>query len=438
LLDYGFKGKLYALNPRGGEVWGLRMHASIRDIPESVDYVISCIPASKALQLIEDCAVKGVRVVQFFTSGFSEAGTEMGKQLERKISNLARQKGITVVGPNCVGVYCPEGGISYVSDFPKESGSVALICQSGGNTTYLVREAARRGVRFSKVVSYGNAADVDESDLLAYLAGDPHTTIILAYIEGVKDGQRFSRVLREAAKINPIVVLKSGITESGASAAASHTGALSGADRVWDGLLRQVGAVRVYTLDELIDMAVTFSYLPPLSGRRAGVLGLGGGATVIATDECIGAGLIVPRFPQATCRKLSSFLGSGAGMISNNPIDISPKAAKLGFYNTLNILADYYGIDLIMVHFPLGLVWVSPHNKLLDPLLNDVIKAHKEITKPLIVVIHFPTYSEDYEWMLESQKKCYEAAIPVYHSIKSAAKAVDRFLRYHERKRTSG
>jgi acyl-CoA synthetase (NDP forming) len=125
-------------------------------------------------------------------------------------------------------------------------------------------------------------------------------------------------------------------------------------------------------------------------------------------------------------------------MISNNPIDISPKAAKLGFYNTVNILADYYGIDLIMVHFPLGLVWVSPHNKLLDPLLNDVIKAHKEITKPLIVVIHFPTYSEDYEWMLESQKKCYEAGIAVYHSIKSAAKAVNRFLRYHERKRTSG
>jgi len=431
------EGKL-TLCGRSYEGWhkGITLEEFIEAVVEPVDYVISCIPASETPQLIKDCTVKGVKVVHFFTSGFSETGTKEGRQLEKEICSLAYQGGIRIIGPNCMGVYCPKGSLAPVADFPKENGSVAFICQSGGNTTYTVREAARRGVRFSKVVSYGNAADVNESDILEYLAADTDTKIILAYIEGVKDGQRFSQVLKEAAKIKPVIVLKGGITESGARAAASHTGALAGSDKVWDGLLFQVGAVRVYSLEELIDMAVSFSYLPLFLGRRVGILGIGGGATVLATDDCTNAGLVVPRFPEEIRNKLSSLFETEAGAILSNPVDLATTTREIGFYNVLNVLANYAEIDLTMVHFPLGLLVLPPsqHSRMWDLLVDDVIKANKELAKPVTVVIHIPTSGGDYKWMLEAQKKFYEASIPVYHSIGSAAKAVDRFLSCHERK----
>ncbi len=438
ILAYGFKGEVYPLNPKGGKIGGLKIYPNIKDVPKPIDYVISCIPASAAPQLIKDCAGKGVKAVHFYTSGFSEVGTEEGRQLEREILALAQENRIRIIGPNCMGIYCPKAGFSFDSDFPHERGQVALICQSGGNAIYLVWEGARRGIKFSKVISYGNAADIDESDLLDYLGGDVDTKIILAYIEGVKNGQRFSQVLKETAKKKPVIVLKGGITESGARAAASHTGALAGSNEVWDGLLHQVSALRVYTLDELIDMAVAFSYLPLPSGRRVGILGIGGGATVLATDECANAGIVVPRFPESLCRRLSNLLGREAGMILSNPVDLTADAFDLGFHSILSMLANYDGIDLNMVHFPLGIA-TSPlavrNNKLWNSLISDVITARSELAKPIMAVIHAPVSGEDYEWMLENQKKCYEAGIPVYHSIGSAAKAVDRFLRYHEHRK---
>ncbi len=440
LLNYGFKGKIYPLNPKGGEIQGLKMYPNIRDVPEPVDYLISCVPAAATPQLFRDCAAKGVKVVHLFTSGFSEAGTEEGRQLENEICSLASQGGVRLLGPNCAGVYCPKVGLTTRTDFAKESGHVALICQSGGNFTYTVREGARRGIRFSKAASYGNAADINETELLEYLAADPDTGIILAYIEGVKNGKLFMQALKAAAKIKPVIVLKGGITESGTRAVASHTGVLAGSERVWDNLLCQAGAIRVFSLEELIDMAVTFSYLPLSSGRKVSILGVGGGATVLATDDCTGAGLIVPRFSEGIHKRLIRLIKNETGTILNNPMDISLEAWETGFYQVLNILAKYDAVDLSIVHIPLGL---SPYElpmryKLWDILLEDVVKAHKELAKPVILVLHLPTFGEDYEWMINAQRICYEAGIPVYHSIGSAAKAVDRFLRYHEHKCTVG
>lgn len=254
------------------------------------------------------------------------------------------------------------------------------------------------------------------------------------YIEGVKNGQQFRRVLKETAKTKPVIVLKSGITESGATAAASHTSALSGSDEVWNGLLRQVNAVRVYSLEELIDMAVAFSYLPLPLGRKTGILGIGGGATVLATDDCASCQLVVPHFPEETRRRLSSLFKEKSGMVLNNPVDVSAEAWQSGYYNILNILANYDGIDFVIAHLPLALFPypLSSHDKAWGLLADDIVKAHQELTKPIIAVIHLPSSDKDYSWMLEAQKELYEAGIPIYHSIGSAAKAVDRFLCYHE------
>jgi len=436
LLDYGFKGKIYPLNPKGGEIRGLEVYPNVKDVSEPVDYVISCIPALAAPQLIKDCAAKGVKVVHLFTAGFSETGTEEGRQLEKEICSLARQSGVRLLGPNSAGIYCPKVGLTTRTDFAKESGSVALIAQSGGNFTYTVREGARRGIRFSKAVSYGNAGDINETELLEYLAADSDTRIILAYIEGVRNGRLFMQVLKEAATIKPVVVLKGGITESGVRAAASHTGVLAGTEGVWDNLLRQAGAIRVYSLEELIDMAVAFSYLPFPLRRKVSILGVGGGATVLAADDCTSAGLIVPRFSERIRKRISRLLKEESGTILNNPMDISLEAWKTGFFQVLNLLAEYDAIDLSIVHIPLGLspYQLSIQHRLWDLLLEDVVRAHRELAKPVILVLHLPTFVEDYEWILNAQRMCYDAGIAVYHSIGNAAKAVDRFLSYHERK----
>lgn len=435
MLTCGYKGKLYPVNPKGGEVLGLTMYPSVREIPGPVDYVISAIPASGALELMQDCVARGVKAVHFFTSGFSELGKPEGVELERSILALAREHGIRVVGPNCMGVYAPASGVSFLSDLSSESGPVGAICQSGGNAIYVAREAARRGIRFSKVVSYGNASDVNESDLMEYMADDPETGIILAYIEGVKNGPRFKKALERAASRKPVVVLKVGVTESGARAAASHTGSLAGADVVWEGLLEQVNAIRVHTIEEWMDMAVTLTFHRHPIGRRVAILGLGGGATVLAGDEASKEGLLIPRFPDSLRQRAASLLGTEAGTIINNPMDLSAEAWKVGYHPILKAFSEYDGIDFTIVHLSVGLI-ARPreyHAEIWTKLNDDVIRAHQEFGKPVVVAVQMLTFPEHYDWMVEAREKSYRAGIAVYNSIRHAARSMTRLQRYHDR-----
>ena len=448
LLNCGFKGKIYPINPKAGEIFGLKVYANIKNIPEPVDYVICCTPVSFATQLMRDCIAKKVKVVHFFTSGFGETGTEEGKQLEQEISSLARRNGIRIIGPNCMGIYCPETGLSFAPDFVKESGSVALICQSGGNSMHLVREGVRRGIKFSKVISYGNACDIDECDLLEYLAADQDTELIAAYIEGVKDGKRFSQLLKEVARVKPVIVLKGGVGEAGARAAASHTGVLAGSNEVWDGLLHQAGAIRVHSLEELVDMAVTFAYFPLPLSKRTAVLGVGGGATVLATDDCTNAGLEVPRPPPEVQSKLKSYVKrAGVGLSLINPVDLSAQGREPDvFYNCSKVLLEHEGIDLLLIQLPFDIPIIpsstaKTHGLMLptkeagwDIIIKSIIKIHKESDKPIAVVIHSITYSESYQDMLNYERMCYEAGLPVYHSLTNASKAIVRFIDYHKRR----
>ncbi|MFW6126494.1 MAG: acetate--CoA ligase family protein [Chloroflexota bacterium] len=430
LRTCGFRGHLYAVNPHGGEIWGLSVYRNVVDIPGPVDYVIASVPAAAALDLMRDCITKGVRVVHFFTSGFSEVGGE-GERLEKELCSLAREHGVRVIGPNCMGVYCPSSGLCFVAESSPESGPVGLVCQSGGNAIYMVREGGERGVRFSKVISYGNACDVTESDVLDYLAADAETRTVLLYIEGVRDGQRFKQALKQVARRKPTIVLKAGTTETGARAATSHTGALSGTEAVWNAYLRQVGAVRVEMLDDLLDMAVTFCRLRRPDGRRVAILGIGGGATVLAGDACGNAGLLVPRLPEELGKQLGGLLKTEAGTILNNPIDLSAEAWRVGYSEILRLLDGYDGIDMILVHFSLGLI--SPlreqHREVWTALADDTIQAYAKVSKPVIAAIQMPVYGEHYEWMLQAERRFGQAGIPSYRSIAQAARAVDRFLR---------
>ena len=434
LMRCRFAGPIYPINPKGGVIMGLRIYPSVKDVPEPVDYVICCVPALGVPQLIRDCAAKGVKAVQFFTSGFSETGTEEGRRLEAEICDLADKGGIRLIGPNCMGVYCPEAGLSFAIDHPRQSGPVAFICQSGGNAIYFANYAARRGVRFSKVVSYGNAADINESDLLEYLTADPATEIVAAYIEGVKDGRRFGRALRQAAAVKPVVMMKGGRTEAGARAAASHTGALAGGADIWSGLLQQAGVISVTTLEELADILVTFLHLAVPRGWRVGSIDVGGGAAVVATDSYVSAGLVLPSLPREMQEKLRSLFGADAGMSLNNPVDLAGQFYSPALYPAVKAMADYSGIDIVIFHLPLGITpaFASFPEKGAIPLLESVIRVHSESDKPLAVVIDQFATAEAWETALSCQQRCHQAGIPVYFSIDAAARAISRFLCYHE------
>jgi acyl-CoA synthetase (NDP forming) len=442
LLDSGYSGKIYPLSPKGGEVMGLPVYSNVRDVPDVVDLVIACVPARLAVQLIEDCAAKGVKAVCFYTAGFGERGDEPGQDAEKELLQAARARDLRILGPNCVGVYHPKVGLSFSSDNPRESGTAGLICQSGGNAIYTVRAAACRGIRFTKAVSYGNALDIDESELLTYFGQDSETEMVAAYIEGVKDGRRFYRTLRDVAAVKPVIVLKAGRTEAGARAASSHTSALAGSDRIWDRLLHQVGAIRVDATDELVDMMVAFSYLRVPRGRRVGVWGGGGGLSVMMLDEYSAAGFALPPSPpglqQEVWEEIRPFVNTDAGFILNNPFDITTLNSSEGHHRVLKKLAAYEGFDALVgqvsinnsgwPHKDFGLsVWP-------DFFTDAAIRVHRETDKPVAVVIHSVLTNWDSERAVALQQKCCEAGLPVFRSIPSAAKAMGRFMQYIERR----
>ncbi|MDH5391039.1 MAG: CoA-binding protein, partial [Candidatus Bathyarchaeota archaeon] len=349
LLDLKFDGAVYPVNLNGSDVLGFKGYRNLRDVSAPIDYVIVAIPAYKVPEIIEDCVAKGVKTVHVFTSGFSETGKADRIKLEAQIANIAKAGNVRVIGPNCMGIYHPKIGLSNFGVFEsKESGSVGFISQSGGNTGDFGRMGLVRGLRFSKLVSYGNASDLDSTDFMEYFAWDPETKIICAYIEGVKDGRRFVKVLKEAAMVKPVVILKGGLTEAGTRAVSSHTGVLTGSDSIWTALFHQTGAIQVESLREMIDLALAFSYMSRPKGRRVGIVGIGGGASVAVADFCERAGLIVPRFMENTIEGLEK-ITPVAGTSIKNPVDspVGRIVAVPEYEETLRLMASDPQIDLL-------------------------------------------------------------------------------------------
>jgi len=431
LLTSGFKGSIYPVPPSGGEVSGLKVYASVQDIPGPVDYVICCIPARFTPQLIRECAEKGVKAVSLFTSGFSEAGTDEGRRLEAEIVRLAQAGGTRLIGPNCMGVYNPRIGFSFVTDFPREAGGVALVCQSGGNTIYFVRLAAERGIRFSKVISYGNACDVNESDMFEYLAEDAQTDLVAAYIEGVKDGSRFVRALAGLASRKPVMVLKGGSTPLGARTVASHSGSLSGSDTVWASLLEQNRAIRMHTLEELVDLVVTFRFLTLPRGRRIAMVGGGGGASVLATDACAANGFTLPTIPPALAGRIRGSLDSEAGLILTNPIELN-MFPDVTYNIARHFIADE-AFDLMLANCVFGQHPWSVFDVWSDLFCDTVLRVHHEIDKPVAAVLDSGLANQESHFAALRQRYC-AAGIPVYYSMSNACKSIARFMRYHQKR----
>jgi len=432
LIAIGFPGTIYLVNPKGGEIDGLRVYRRLEDIPDTVDYAISTVPAREALGLMKACADKGVKAVHFCTAGFKETGEEEGVRLEAELAELSRITRIRIIGPNCMGVYCPESRLSFNSSFPKESGPVGLICQSGGNATNLVNQAAWRGVRFSKVISYGNACDLEESDFLEYFATDPDTKVVALYVEGVKNGGRFRRALRRVASEKVVILLKGGITEGGARTVAGHTGALAGSEVVWNSLCKQLGVIRVYTMEEMADILVTLLFMPLPKGRRSALVGAGGGASVLISDEFEKRGLVVPPLPREVRNRIREFTPL-TGNILQNPIDYSQGVREFDkSVRTVGIIAQWEGIDFLVGFLRPGVAPPGSNSMLFD-VLNPILEVRKTCSKPMAIVLEPSILPEEAEAIFAVIQKCVSLGLPVYYSFAAAANSISLLLSYNQR-----
>ena len=320
IVDGGFAGPVYPVNPKHARVGGHTCYPDIAAAPTPVDLAVITTPAATVPGIIRECGDQGVRAVIVHSAGFT-AETPGGAQLQKAMLEEARRYNLRILGPNCLGFIRPAARLN--ATFSRNAaapGSLALVSQSGGLCTAILDWAEAHGIGFSAMVSLGGVADVDFGDVLDYLALDPHTESILLYVEGIYDARRFMSGLRIAARMKPVVVVKAGRHAEGLRAAMSHTGALVGADDVFDAALARAGAVRAMTIEQLFAAAQLLATHRRVRGSRLAIITNGGGPGVMATDRAIDLGLAIPELEPATLARLDQALP--AQWSHGNPVDI--------------------------------------------------------------------------------------------------------------------
>jgi acyl-CoA synthetase (NDP forming) len=353
LLKLGYQGRVYPVNPKAEQILGLKAYPAVDQIPHQVEAAIIATPAHVVVDVMRDCARKGVKAAIIISGGFSEESEE-GKRLEEEVIEIARGAGVRVVGPNTTGIMNSENRFtsSFMPIDTLPSGNVAFIAQTGlflGVLFEHILSSQHFGI--SKVAGLGNKADVDDADVLEYLAGDAQTRVVAMYIEGLSNGRRFLRVAREIAREKPIVVLKAGTTEAGAEAALSHTASLAGKAEVFEAACRQAGILRVHSFEEMLDVVKAFSFLPLPRGNRVVVIHYTGAGCVIAADACQREGLKLAELSPATVGAIREI--TPAWHRIRNPIDLWPAIERhwveMAYGVAIEALLRDEGVDALIV-----------------------------------------------------------------------------------------
>jgi acyl-CoA synthetase (NDP forming) len=393
-----------------------------------------CVAAANVPAVLEECGRIGLRYIHILTSGFKEIRTEQGRQLEERIAFIAKEKGLLIIGPNCMGPYCPASGLTAWGAIPGAPGPLGVISQSGSITQRLTEYAYSLGIGTEKAVSVGNGTVLETLDFLEFMGQDERIRVIALYIENMRDGRRFFELAREISKRKPIIAWKGGKTKVGARTATSHTGGMAGEQVIWEAVFRQTGVIQVNSLDEWMDAVFAFAFLPPPGGRGVFLIGGGGGSSVVSSDTCIHEGLDVPSPSSATMKKLRETVPA-AGSIAGNPLDdwqtfVSP---------------DYLGtiLDLVCREPAMGMVIVTRliarkafHMSSQPDSIPATIEQVKQRNnrKPVVFVVD----SEGGDPELAAQgaslrSELGKGGIPAYPSVKRAARALIHLYRYHNR-----
>lgn len=416
LVNSGFTGPLYPVNPKADEILGMKCYRSIMDIPGPVELAVIVVPSRIVPPVLEEAGKKGVKASIIITAGFKEVGKE-GAELERKVGDIARRYGMRVLGPNCLGLINTHHNMNatFTRNYPIK-GRIAISSQSGAICTSILDWAKKTKIGFSKFISVGNKVDVDEADLLEYLGKDDQTQVIGMYIEGVNRGQEFLRQASETTKTKPILALKSGRTSSGAKAASSHTGALSGSDAVYEAALQQSGVVRAKTIDEFYDLLQVFGRMPLPDGDGVAIVTNAGGLGVMAADATSDFGLRLASFESETIEKLKSYLPPEANVY--NPVDVLGDASAERYEFAINAVLDDPNVSMVVV------VLAPTDTVDIMAVANIVATFAGRTTSPLVAAF---VGGEDCDQGIEVLR---EAGIPSYESPDRALKALSAMVQY--------
>ncbi len=347
LVESGYKGKIFPINPKEKEILGIPCLSSVTAIPENVETAIFALPAKKVLDVAKECGQKGVKNLVVLTAGFKEMGRE-GLELEKKFLSVCQEYDMRMLGPNCVGFLDTHTPVNatFLKGFP-DKGEIAFISQSGAMLAAILDWSQTAGIGYSKIYSLGNKADLNEVDCIAEAADDPNTKVILCYIEDVACGSDFLKVVSEVTKKKPVIILKSGISQAGAQAASSHTGALAGSDLAYNIAFKRCGVLRVYSMSELFDLAIAFVNQPVPKGKKVAIVTNSGGPGIIATDEVEANGLSMARFDKETIEELRLNLPPEAGIY--NPVDVLGDAKADRFKFGLEKVLRDQNVDSVAV-----------------------------------------------------------------------------------------
>jgi acetate---CoA ligase (ADP-forming) len=434
ILKGGYTGTLYPVNPNAKSVSSVKAYPSIGDIPDAVDLAMIILPPNSALKAVEDAVEKGIKGIVIVSAGFREVGPE-GLEIENRIVSICKEADIRVVGPNCLGVINPLSAVRLNASFSTRmpaSGNVSFMSQSGALCTAVLDFAADKEFGFSKFISIGNKADVDELDLLRYFHQDPDTEVILIYMEELRRGPKFIEVVKEITsgdyRPTPVLVIKSGRTSAGAQAAASHTGALAGTEAVYDAIFKQAGIIRVDSIDELFDYASAFAYknesaLGKLrrkvpNGNRLAIVTNAGGPGIVATDMTVSSGMQLAKFQEETIEALASHLPRTANL--HNPVDVIGDAPHDRYENALAAVIKDEGVDgALVILTPQSMTNVLGTAK---AIVRIARRSHKPILCCFMGIIDVSS----------GVKYLQENGIPVYRFPEQVAKAFAAIYGYSQ------
>ena len=421
IVSGGYKGKIYPINPRGGDICGHRVYARIEDVDDDIDVVSIVVPAKFVFEAVKSCAEKGVKFASIITSGFAEVGNV---EEERRIVACARDHGMRIQGPNIFGIYsCVSSLNATFSAGCPEPGGVAIITQSGALGLGMIGKTAIEHLGLSAIVSVGNKSDLDEADLLEYLIPQEETKLIFMYIEGVQDGEKLIRVLSAATKKKPVIVLKSGRSERGAIAAASHTGSLAGSDDVFDAIMRQCGVLRAECVKEGFDWCKFIAASPPPPGDNTVIITNGGGIGVMATDASEKYNVALYD-DAATLKEAFTAVTPDFGS-TKNPVDITGQAGRAEYNVALDAALNHRDMHGVMALYCETAVFDAEN---LSSMIMENSRKYREGGKPLVFAVFGGRKSED------CISQCREQNIPVFSDVYEAVSCMGSLYRYYNYK----
>ncbi|MBI2971611.1 MAG: CoA-binding protein [Candidatus Aenigmarchaeota archaeon] len=422
LIDGGFKGKIFVVNPNAEEILQFTSYASITDVKDAVDLAIIAVPTEEVVKVVEQCGKKGIRDVIIVTSGFREVGNHV---LDRKLEKMLAKYAIRCVGPNCLGCFDAHTKVDslflprYRLTRPKEGG-ISFICQSGAVGSAILDLATEEGYGFAKFCSYGNAMNVDESDIMEYLGTDEKTKVICLYVEGIMDGKKFLRAAKKVSAKKPVIAIKGGTTEQGAKATLSHTGSLAGSAEIYAGAFRQAGVIQAHSLEEMFNYAKILEKSMRPAGDRVLVITNGGGYGILSTDAIVRNGLQMAAFSAPVARQLRKAMPSLVTIA--NPLDLVGDATTARYKAALDAALSDSNVDAVL----LIVLYQTP--LITTDIVDVIIEANDLKKKPIAVVSTGGEFTELLKKKLEEQN------IPCYTFPEQAVGALRALVGYHIKK----